>query len=212
MAGLMGNAAPPGQPPPGGPPVGGQPPVGGAPPAAPTEMETNVSPEEQAQYTEFVTNAMAIMNDKKGARKMLKVIESGDDPVKGLANAVAAIVMRVEKSAKQSGQEISADVLMHGGAEILEQAADLAEQSGGHAFTEEELEKATYIAMDLYREARGDKINQEEQGASMQELQAAEADGSLEQQLPGLAEHAQKGQPQGEAPPQDQPPQQGLMG
>lgn len=218
MAGLMGNAAPPGQPPPGGQPPQG-PPQGPPPPTGPAEMETNVSPQEQEQYDQFVTNAMSIMNDKKGIEKILKVIESGDSPANGLANAVAGIVMRVENSARQNGQEISGDVLLHGGMEILEQAADLAEQAGGHAFTEDELESASYIAMDLYRESSGDKMDQDKQAESMQELQAAEADGSLEQQLPGLAEHAQKNQPQGgppqgppPGPPQGQPPQKGLMG
>lgn len=194
MAGLMGNA-PPGQP--------------------PAELETSVSPEEQAQYDQFVTNAMSIMNDKKGMKKILDAIESGENPVVGLANVVTAIVVRVEDSAKQSGQEISGDVLLQGGAEILEQTADLAEQAGSHAFTEEELEQATYLSMDQYRKARGDKIDQKEQGASLQELQAAEADGSLEQQIPGLTEKAAsmpKGGPKNGGAPQGQPQQKGLMG
>jgi len=201
MAGLMGNEA--------------APPAGGQPPAGPTELETNVSPEEQEQYDQFVTNAMTVMNDKKGLEMILKAIESGESPVNGLANAVASIVMRVEDSARKSGQKVSGDVLLHGGAEILEQAADIAEQAGGHAFTAEELEKATYIAMDLYREARGDKIDQGKAGESAQELKAAEADGSLEQQIPGLTEHAQQNMQKGGPPHmQDEapPPQKGLMG
>jgi hypothetical protein len=197
--------------------AGGQPPQSGQPPAGAVDPEPNVSPEEQGQYDQFVTNAMSIMNDKKGMDKILKAIESGESPVSGLANVVSAIIMRVEDSAKQSGQEISPDVMLHGGAEIMEQAADLAEQAGGHSFTEEELESASYIAMDLYREARGNKIDQKRAVESMDEIMASEADGSLEQQVPGLTAHGQKNQPPQGQPPQGgpaqgQPPQKGLMG
>ena len=204
MAGLMNNGAPP---------QGGPPPAAGAPQGQPPADNSNVSPEEQAQYDSFVTNAMSLMNDEKGVQNLLKSIEGDGDPIKGLANAVASIVMRVEDSAVKAGEEISGDVLMHGGAEILEQAADLSEQVGGHAFTPEEMESATYMAMDLYRESRGDKIDQGEQGESMQELQAAEADGSLEKQIPGITEHSQKpGQAPAGGPPPGEPQQRGLMG
>ncbi len=177
------------------------------------EAGINVSPEEQTQYNEFVTNAMTLMNDKKGLKVLLEVIGGDDNPVEGLANAVVSIIMRVEDSAKQAGTEIGGDVLLQGGAEILEQAADLAEQAGVHTFTDDELESATYMAMDMYREARQaqGQIDQGKFGEDMSELQAAEADGSLEQQVPGITEYARK-----QGPPPDagggQPPQKGLLG
>jgi len=164
-----------------------------APAAAGAEPAPNVSKEEQAQYDEFVTNAMSMMNSEKGSKALLKSIE-GENPVEGLANAVASIVMRLEDSAEKAGAKISGDVMMAGGAEILEQAADLSEQAGGHAFTEEELEQAVYMAMDLYREARTQqgKLDQGSFGQDLNDLKAAEADGTLEEQIPGITEHSQK--------------------
>lgn len=208
-----------------------QPPAAGpiAPPGALQNAgvaggEGNVSPEEQTQYNEFVTNAMTMMNDKKGLKVLLEAIGGDDNPVEGLANVVTSIIIRVEDSAKKSGTEIGGDVLLHGGAEILEQAADLAEQAGVHTFTDDELETATYMAMDMYREARQSQgqIDEGKFGEDMKELQAAEADGSLEQQVPGITEYAQKQKgpplegeviPAGSGPQQrGRPPQQGLLG
>ncbi len=183
------------------------------------DAKGNASKEEQAQYDEFVTNAMSLMNDEKGLQGLLKAIGGDDNPVEGLANVVASIVMRVEDSADKSGTKISGDVLIHGGAEILEQVADLAEQAGVHEFTEEELESATYMAMDIYRDARQSqgKLDQGAFGQDLKELQAAEADGSLEQQVPGITEHSQRPgrtQPlEGEVIPAGSGPQQkGLLG
>jgi hypothetical protein len=155
---------------------------------------SNVSPEEQEMYDNFVTNGMSIMHSDEGLPALLKAIEGDENPVEGLANAVSAIVMRLEDSAEKQGVEISPDVLMHGGLELMEQAADLAEQAGVHAFTDEEMEGALYIAMDLYRQARQKqgKISQETANEEMGELMAAEQAGTLEDDLPGITERSKQ--------------------
>jgi len=137
---------------------------------------------------------MSMMNSEKGSKALLKAISGDENPAEGRANAVASSVRRSEDSDEKAGAKISDDVMLAGGAEILEQAADLSEQTGGHAFTEEELEQATYMAMDIYREARQQqgKLDQGAVGQDLNELKAAEADGTLEEQIPGITEHSQK--------------------
>lgn len=158
--------------------------------------ESNVSPEEQTQYTEFVTNGMRLMNDEKGLDGLLQSIQGDGNPVEGLANTVASIVIRVEDSAQKNGMEISGDVLMQGGTELLEQAADLAEQAGIHEFSETELESALYMAMDIYRETRQQqgKLPTEALGQELEGLRTADREGSIEDMIPGITEYAEKAQ------------------
>ncbi len=162
--------------------------------AADAGAEGEVTADEQGQYTEFVTNGMRLLHDEGGLKKTLEAIAGDGDPIEGLANVVAGIVMRVEDSATQSGAEISGDVLMQGGTELLEQAAELAEEADIHDFSEEELGQAHQQAMHLYmatRQQQG-KLPPEKFAQDLQELQAAEQDGSLETMIPGIAEFAEQ--------------------
>lgn len=195
-------------------------PSASAPAAAPTQPaaakpaeagdESNVSPEEQTQYDEFVTNGMSLLHNEKGLSALLQSIQGDGNPVEGLANTVASVVIRVEDSAQQQGAEISGDVLMHGGTELLEQAAELAQEAGIHDFSDDDLESALYLAMDIYRTTRQQqgKLPTEQLGQDMQELQAAEQDGSLEKAIPGLTKYAQERSVQ---PPPNAQPQRGLL-
>jgi len=200
-------------------PGGGAQPLSGstlnAPPSGDSGEEGNVSAEEQKSYDEFVANGMSLMNDEKALDVLLQSIQGDGNPIEGLANTVASIVMRVEDSAQQNGVEISGYVLMHGGMELLEQAADLAEQAGVHEFSDTDLESALYLSMDIYRTARQGqgKLDQNKFVQDLEEVKAAEADGSLEKEIPGLTElskrtPAQQGNAQR---PDVQPPQRGLL-
>ncbi len=172
---------------------------------AEADNEGNVSPEEQTQYNEFVTNGMSLLHDEKGLSGLLKAMKGDGNPVEGLANTVASIVIRVEDSAQKQGVEISGDVLMHGGTELLEQAAELAEKAGAHEFSDKDLESALYLAMDIYRTTRQQqgKLPTEQFGQDMQELQAAEQGGALEEMFPGIGKYAE--QHPTEAPDEGQP-------
>lgn len=202
MAGLLSasamQGAPPGRQPAAGAPTGqGGPGLAGA--AAPADEEQpNVSPELQAQYDTFVRNGMEIMYSEQVMPKLLEAIRSVGDPVEGLGNAVATLVMRLDESAEQAGTEISGDVKLHGALELLEQMAELAEAAGVHEYAPEELEGAFYAAMDAYRvalQAQG-KIRPEEYQADLQELQRAEQEGRIDEILPGISEYAARAQQQ----------------
>lgn len=136
-----------------------QPPMGEPParmqrgPTDPMNMEgeeANVSPEEQATYDAFVGNAYKLI--EKARDGILSSLGASEDPKMNLANATAQVVMAVHQSAAKSGQQISPDVLFHGGAEIMETLAEAAERAQIHNFTEEELEGAFFQAVDMYRE------------------------------------------------------------
>jgi len=182
--------------------------------AAPSGEEPNVTAEEQAQYDEFVSNGMNLLHDEKNLDGMLQALSGDGNPVEGLANVVASIVMRVEDSAEKNGVQISGDVLMQGGTNLLEQAAELVEEAGIHEFSEDELGTAVNMAMDIYRSARQQqgKLPTEQLGAEMQELQAAEQDGSLEQLIPGITEHAGRESVAPGAGTAAQPQKRGLLG
>jgi hypothetical protein len=179
--------------------------------AAPDE-ESNVSPEEQAQYDTFVTNGMTMMYDEKVLPQIMEALKGDGNPIEGLANATAMIVLRLDDSAEQSGQQISGEVKFHGATELLEQLAELSQEAGIHEFNEEDMEAATYLAMDIYRTTRQEqgKLPKEDLEQDMQELMALNESGQLDQEFPGLSEHAAKrSQPgQEEGPP---PESQGLM-
>lgn len=175
------DQAPPGQPP--GQPAA-QPPAAApgkpaaAPPAAagPTAAPAGkpvASPEDQAAYDQFVKNGMRLMYDKKALPSIMKSLDGAGDPVQGMANTIAMLVARIVGSAKQSGKELSPNVILHGAGELLEQLADFSEQSGGHKYTDDELQM---VAQNMVKATMG-------QGAPAQPDQAEE-----QQEPPGQPE------------------------
>lgn len=147
--------------PPQSPPAGAAPPTGAPAPAGPVQAsgqvggdeQPNVSPEEQRIYDEFVNNAYSVIYDDKSLPQIIESLKGDGNPVDGLANTAVAVIVRVQ-DAVEAGQEIPSDVVFNAGIEILEDLADLASKAGVHEFTQEELEGATFLAMDLYREAK----------------------------------------------------------
>lgn len=167
--------------------------AGGAPREAPggDQPQPNVTPEEQAQYERFVNNGLTLIYDDKTLPKVIEMLRGDGDPKEGLANAAAMVVMRLEDSAGDQGQPIPDDIVYHGGIEILSDLANLANEAGIHEFTDDEIEGATYRALDIYREARqaegqlpGDDIQQD-----FQQIMQADQHGGLEQIAPGLEGH-----------------------
>lgn len=151
--------------------------------------EGNVSPEEQQEYELFVDNAIKLMSEPRVAGALRQNLQA-EDPVDGLASAAVMVVKRLKDSAKKAGREVNPDVLMHGGAEILEILASTAAKAGIHDFSEEETENALYRAMDLYRETSKDEIDQEAHKQDFGQLIEAERSGRLGEMIPGIEEYA----------------------
>lgn len=150
--------------------------------------QSNVTPEEQAQYTKFVDNALKLISDPKVLPGIVETLKGSEDPKMNLATAAVMVVSRVQESAEQAGQKISGDVLYHGGMEIIESLATLADAAKIHTFDQKELEGATYQALDMYRE-KATKEGKLDPGVLKQEFgQLVEADkqGKLGEILPGV--------------------------
>ena len=171
----------------------------GAPGAAPSsaaapqqagEGQPNVSPEEQAIYDTFVDNAFSAIYDEKALPQVLKSLEGDGDPIDGLANTAVTTIIRVQDSAENAGQQLTSDVVFHAGAEILEDLADLAEKAGIHTYTTDELEGATFKAMDIYRETKGvDGGTQPQIVEDFKQIVELDKAGRMDEVAPGLTEN-----------------------
>lgn len=189
--------------------------MGAGPEATETQEEQpNVSPEEQAAYDEFVKNGMrlvyqngevtpAILNQLKGdwgdVQQMLGELPPDEgaldpkNPVDNLAVATVGIVLALEASAAQAKKELDPGVVFHGGVEILEQLADVAEAGNIHDFSEEEMDGAANRAALLYG-VSSKSVNREEA--------LSEFDHFLKTQGQNLgAAVGGEGQPQPQQPP-----------
>jgi hypothetical protein len=187
------------------------------------EPQPNVSPEEQAQYDEFVQNGMKLVyqgdhvapavldqlngkwDDVKASLGEIPQEEKPLDPsnpIDNLAVATVALVLALEASAANAGKKLDPGVVFHGGVELLEQLADIAQAANIHDFTQDEMDAAGNRTAMLYGVS----------SKSMDKQEAlAEFDHFLKTQGDQLGQSMQElagGQPQDGQPPQDQQQQQ----
>lgn len=159
------------------------------------------SPEEQAQYEQFVNGMMAVVYPEQTPGEVnpmilanlrgefqpeaLQMFEAAEP---GLTNSpqdsVAATAVILTVMGESQG-EYTDDVVLHGGAATVEELIEVAEAAKIHDFSDDDLETVTYRAMDLYRIAspRADPaaLTEEFKG-----LMAANEQGNLGAVLPGL--------------------------
>jgi hypothetical protein len=176
----------------------------GAPPRDPSkyveEGESNVSPEEQAQYEQFVNNSYQLLyqEGQEGGEVRPEVLESlqvgeqqGEGPnpaIMALAQTAVNVVTQLDDSARQAGSPITDDVLYHGATAVIEELAEIAQASQLYDFSEEEMGGALMQAIDLYRPkliADG-RTSEETLKSQFDEVNQAEAAGKLGDVLPGL--------------------------
>lgn len=159
------------------------------------EDESNVTPEEQAQYERFVGNGMNLIYDEKVMPGLIKRMSVGGDPVEALASVTSQVLLKVMQSAAKAGKPITDDaLLLQGGLELLELLAELAQVAKIHSYTDQEKEAAGYRAADLVREqmAQNGQLDQAQQQKDAQEWVQADRTGQLDQMAPQLRELADK--------------------
>ena len=161
----------------------------------PTEAEGNVTPEEQEQYDAFMQNALEVIyprgEDAQVAPNILNGLKATPDkPLLALANTAVSMVVGLRDSAEKAGNPIGDDVLFHAGADLVAELAEVAEAANIHEFSEEEIENAFYMALDLYRgEAQqSGRIDQEAAKQAIGQVVEADRNGTIEQVLPGISE------------------------
>jgi|TARA_Y100000296_G_C5092730_1_gene215728 hypothetical protein len=182
-----------------------------------SEEQPNVSPDEQQQYNQLVKNAYNLLYEDMPT--LLKSIAGGGDPVTGVATTAANAMSRLINSATRAGRKFPKDVILHANMEIIEDLADLAKDSNIHDFTDQEMESAAYLTVEVYRglQQESGNIDPNEAAADLEDLQNAEANGTFEGRFPGLGAHFAgfrgQAQPTGSQSVQEgQPPNQRRAG
>jgi hypothetical protein len=105
-----------------------------------TPKRPAADPAKQAEYDRFVENGMRMVyGNKQGIKALLKSLDGNGQPVTGLANTVTLLAQRLAASAQKAGKPLSAEVVLHGSGELLEQLADFSKESGGYTYQDEEL-------------------------------------------------------------------------
>lgn len=176
----------------------------GAPPPDSTtlaEGEPNVTPEEQAEYDQFMQNALQLIYSEESQVRpeVLESLQPGEavnqreemqmnPAILSLANTAVTLVTRLDDSAREQGKVVSDDVLMHGGVAIIEELGEIASAAKIFEYSEEDLTGAYQLAVDMYRPkaiAEG-RTTEETLKGQFAELNEADQAGRLGDVLPGL--------------------------
>jgi hypothetical protein len=172
-------------------------------------LSPNVSPEEQKQYEDFVLSGMAIIyqrspDGKQGQVRpgILKLLDNDPSDLRGIlgakemqqfsplvAIAATAVIITVQIQKLAAEEKPTDDVVMHGGAAILEELAEVWMRRNHQQLGEDDLHKALSMAMDIYREVAADAglINEGALKDEFQRLVQADKQGKLADISPDLA-------------------------
>lgn len=192
-----------------------------------TPAANQASPEEQQVYDQYVGRAMQLIYDRSFFPHLVDMLHGGAEkgqqaandngmsgPQAGLAHAAVMVLQRVGSAAKEAGQTISPDVVLHGGAEVFSQLAEISDRAGisDYANDKDALEGAFFAAIDLYlkQAAQSGEVDQQAAQQQLQQLQQMDQSGQLETMLRDL-DAKDQGQPSNENE-QTEPPDEGLKG
>lgn len=169
-----------------------------------TTEEERASPEEQADYDEFVQACMDLIyvgEDDSATEVRPELLaalepareaataEAGNPAILAAANAAVQIVQTVDTASFEQERPFSTTVVIHALVEIIEQIIEIAETAGLHDYTEEEMNGTLFQALDLYRPIMvelGRATNEELQAEFLQIIEADEA-GKLGELMPQFA-------------------------
>lgn len=182
----------------------------------------NVSPEEQATYERLVDQAFKLMyeggevrpfilqlldNDPDDLREIFgdalpldepdpdgsgKTMWEAQGPIIALAATTCVVAMEAVRRSDIDPEE-DGYIILHAGAQILEDIAEISEKSGKHNFTQDEVNEAMRKAADLYRAAGSEEglVNLDRAKQEFNEIVAADKEGRIGDILPQLAGNAQ---------------------
>ena len=112
--------------------------------------ESAPTPDEQEQYDKVVTNALDYLSGE-GGDAALERMQAGD-PVEAIGKIAAQLGQAIVAAAAEAGVQIDDGVLFHAGREVVEALVDLGKAAGLLEGTEQEIEKAFYVALQGYGE------------------------------------------------------------
>lgn len=175
--------------------------------------EEAASPEEQAMYDQVVNQALdtitpegqdqpqpAIVAQLRGEfpPQVQELFANAEPPIDGNpldAAAVTAcmlVAMTERRIEAQTKTQIPNDVMYHAGAEVVEYVANLSDALGLHDFSEEDIERVFYRALDLYRTI-SPRADQDALSGEFEQIIAADQQGQLGALLPGVEGAARQG-------------------
>jgi hypothetical protein len=140
------------------------------------------SPEEQAMYDKFVSLALlALYDDKMMPRTVAHLTKQGNKAA-AVGEVAAGIFQRVHQSAKESGAQVTGDVLINAVAEIVEATVELSDKKAGTDLTPEQIDEALYKAMDVIRKMmkKSGDYTDEMKGEDAAALQAMSESGEID--------------------------------
>lgn len=192
-------------------------------------LQPNVSPDEQQEYEEFVLSGMALIyqkgesDDSAQVRPgILKLLDDDPSDLKGIlkadelqqfsplvAIAATTVIVVVEIQQLAKDEKPSDAVVMHGGAAILEELAEIWMRRNKQNLGEDDVHKALSMAADIYREVAADAglIDLNALKDQFASLVKADKEGRLAEVSPDLAGINQAAQMNAEQP-DDEPDQQ----
>ena len=183
-------------------------------------VSQDVSPEEQAQYERFYGMAASIIRPRETdevspqilanlrgefAPEALELFAASapgltDSPQDSVAATGVIVTMLAEQSL---GEDVSDDVVMFAGPEILGELTEIAEAAKIHDFDEREVEGIWYRALDLYRTA-SPRADPETLSKGFEMVMAADKAGRLNDVLTGSVNTIAPGLPGGAPLPASQ--------
>lgn len=131
------------------------------------EQDSNVTPEEQEQYSKMEQNYLGMIYGENGEVNpdVIQSLQAGDGqlppeaegqapspPVAALAMTALSIVQTLDDSAREAGKPLADDVLFEGGVAVIEELAEVAEAAQIHDYSEDEMSGALTFAMTMYRD------------------------------------------------------------
>lgn len=103
--------------------------------------EEAATEDEQLDYDMLVVRAQKMMYGQ-GRESILELLGSSETPAQGLGQAASMLVKSLMQSAKQSGREISGEVAINAGAEIIELLSELATKNNVFQYESDEEESS----------------------------------------------------------------------
>jgi hypothetical protein len=177
------------------------------------DLEPNVTPEEQQEYELFVSKGQELIYGDS-FDSILERLRADEDPVQALANTIVQVVRRLVVSSRDAGKDFAGDLVYQGGSELIEDLANTMDAAGIHTFTEQELEKTLYVALDLYRDIEIEEGELDQEGAQQDwgGLQQANASGSLDNVMNALREQSGGYKYAGDVVSEQPEPDKGIRG
>ncbi|MDE4303640.1 hypothetical protein PXK30_09515 [Phaeobacter gallaeciensis] len=155
-----------------------------------TAQGKQAPPELQAQYDRFVGMCMKLLWGETFLPKVVQMFKKHPNQTDAMASIGAGIAQRIYMEAKKNGHEIPPEILVHGGWEVMQEIATLAQAAGIEGIEPDEIETAYYLAADKVGEALNqagliDHKMVEEQSKQVRQMAGDELIGNVQQRVGG---------------------------